>query len=388
MTGTTPSAARLLSLALLAAASLFCTPTGVAADRPLQEAKLEKLRATIAKVRKDLDRTHDRYDRTRQEIRDAEQRVAALGKSLRDINRKMDDQRERVAQMEARRTELNSSVAHQRSQLARQVRAAYATGQQEYLRLLLNQEDPVAVGRMVVYYDYFNRARAGRIGALQATMDRLAEARAALQEESDRLEALRRDQSDEKAKLEAVRRERAVLLVKLKRDMATKDQRLASLQSDARDLEQVIAALRNAVDEDIPEKTPFARQQGRLTWPARGTVASRFGAPRAEGKLRWEGVLIRAGQGQEVRSVARGRIAFADWLRGYGLLVVIDHGDGFMSLYGHNQSLFKETGDWVDTNEIIATVGDSGGQETDALYFEIRHNGKPLDPARWCRRKA
>jgi septal ring factor EnvC (AmiA/AmiB activator) len=368
------------------AALAVCATAASAAERPMEEAKLGKLRATIASVRKDLDRTRDRYDRTRREVRDTEQRIARVAKSLRQLNQKIEVQRRRVSELEDKRERLDASVIRQREQLARQVRAAYATGQQEYLRLLLNQENPSAVGRMVTYYDYFNRARAERIQSLQATMRELQVMRATVEEETARLESLRAEQNQEKDKLLGVRRERSVLLVKLKRDLSSKDQRLAGLKADARDLEAVVEALRNAVDEHIPGPQPFQRLQGRLTWPARGALQARFGAPRAQGKLRWEGVLIRAGQGQEVRAVSRGRVAFADWLRGYGLLLVIDHGGGYMSLYGHNQSLFKETGDWVEANEVVATVGDSGGQEQEALYFEIRHNGKPLDPAKWCKK--
>lgn len=381
-------AARALFRATLRAllAAVLCTPGAFAGDRPMEEAKLEKLRATIVSLRKDLDRTRDRYDRTRREIREAEERIGALAKSLRQINQKITLQRRRVTELESKRRTLDGSVAHQREQIARQVRAAYATGQQGYLRLLLNQEDPATVGRMLAYYDHFNRARTARIGELQTTLRELQGVRAAVEQEATRLETLRADQTGEKAKLEGTRRTRSVLLVKLERELSSKDQRLEGLKADARDLEAVVAALSRAVDEHIPEHQPFKRLQGRLTWPAPGSFEARFGGPRAKGKLRWEGVLIRAGQGQEVRAVSRGRVAFADWLRGYGLLLVIDHGEGYMSLYGHNQSLFKEMGDWVEADEVIATVGDSGGQEHEALYFEIRHNGKPLDPAKWCKK--
>ena len=355
----------------------------------MEEVKLQKLRATIATLRKELDRTRDRFDRTRREIRTAEERIAELARNLRSANRKIDAQYRKVAELEAQRRQVNASVDRQRDQLARQVRAAYATGQQEYLRLLLNQESPAALGRMVSYYDYFNRARSERIGELQATLSKLESLRAEVNAETERLKALRADYSAEKEKLEAVRRERAVLLLKLKRDISTKDERLATAKADAKELEAVLSALRTQVGDTfdaVPAKQPFKRLQGKLNWPVKGALQARFGTSRAQGQLRWEGVLIRAGHGQEVRAVARGRVAFADWLRGYGLLMVIDHGDGYMSLYGHNQSLFKETGDWVDANEVVAVVGDSGAQETEALYFEIRHKGKPLDPVKWCRR--
>jgi septal ring factor EnvC (AmiA/AmiB activator) len=138
---------------------------------------------------------------------------------------------------------------------------------------------------------------------------------------------------------------------------------------------------------DIPAEAdgqqPFHSRKGKLRWPARGRLAQRFGAPRSGG-LRWRGVMIEAQEGGEVRAVSQGRIAFSDWMRGFGLLLIIDHGDGYMSLYGHNQTLYKEVGEWVDTGEVVALLGASGGRTESGLYFEMRHKGRPINPVHWC----
>ena len=202
---------RCVGTLLTGIAALLLGGAVAAADRPLEEAKLAKLRATIEKVRNDLDRTRDRYDHTRREIRSTEERIGAVAKSLRAIDAKIVVQRNRVAEVQARSRRTEASVAHQRDRLARQVRAAYATGQQEYLRLLLNQEDPAAVGRMIAYYDYFNRARADRIGALQASMRELQSLRADLEREMqnaapEKIEALKDRLRKARAERDAMRR--------------------------------------------------------------------------------------------------------------------------------------------------------------------------------------
>lgn len=369
-------------------ALLLASPVG-AADRQLKEAELAKLRTAIESLREDLDQVRQRHGRLSDELRETESRIGRLGKSLRRFDREVEERRQHLGALQEQKTALMRTVARQRSGLAGQIRAAYLMGGQGYTKLLLNQKEPATLGRVLVYYDYFNRARAQRISTLEETRRRVEALEAEIGAEMARLEDLRAGRLAEKRSLEESRRERRALLVRLKGELNTKDQRLEGLLGDERELKALLDTLKEVLD-DLPagdDRQPFARLRGRLRWPAPGPLQAAFGAPRGQGKLRWEGVLIRAPEGQEVRAVSRGRVAFADWLRGYGLLIIVDHGDGYMSLYGHNQSLFKETGDWVETEEVIATVGASGGQEREALYFEIRHNGAPQDPARWCRRQ-
>ena len=244
------------------------------------------------------------------------------------------------------------------------------------------------MGRVVAYYDYLNRARSRRIARLERDLGALEAVQVRIAEEKAELEQARAEQARKKAALEAGRKERRQVVVRLEARLEDKGEQLESMLADKAELEKLIKALRRALDDIPPEvgqTEPFAKRRGRLPWPVEGPIAKRYGAPRSVGGLRWQGVVIRAGAGEAVHTVSHGRVAFADWLRGYGMLLIVDHGDGFMSLYGHNQSLLKEAGDWVQAGEVVAMVGSSGGRQRDGLYFEIRKDGRPRDPARWCR---
>jgi septal ring factor EnvC (AmiA/AmiB activator) len=370
------------TLAVLCAA-LLAVPAA-AGERDLKQAELTKLRERIGSLRQALEETKGRFSTARKELRDTERRIGRLVRNIRGLDADIAGKRQRLDRLAAEQRALRASIDTQRAHLAAQVRASHAMGRQEYLKLVLNQEDPAALGRVLVYYDYMNQARAGRIGALREDVQRLDAVGVELNTEAKRLAVLRADRAAELKALEADRKQRSVLVAKLRREVDGKDQRLQHLLADERDLVRLLQGLADAVD-DLPPAAgqSFAKSRGRLPWPTRGKVAAAFGTDRAYGRLRWQGLLIRANQGQEVKAVSHGRVAFAEWLRGYGLLVIIDHGEGYMSLYGHNQSVLAEVGDWVQAGQLIATVGDSGGSDHAGLYFEIRHNGKPLDPAKW-----
>ena len=268
------------------------------------------------------------------------------------------------------------------------MRAAFVIGRQGFLKLLLDQRDPGAVSRNLRYYDYFNRARARRIHAVTKELDRIDTLRASIAHQMDALHRLQARQRQEKGSLQDQQRARGEVLAKVNARIKTRSQRLARMVDNEHRLETLLQRLRQALS-DIPDTAgnlPFRRLKGRLQWPSKGTIENRFGDSRRLGNLKWHGVLIDAGMGADVHAVYHGRVAFADWLRGFGLLIIIDHGDGYMSLYGHNQSLYKEVGDWVETGEVIASVGNSGGRNHPGLYFEIRHNGVPTNPVLWCRR--
>jgi septal ring factor EnvC (AmiA/AmiB activator) len=291
-------------------------------------------------------------------------------------------------ELDQTQADLRLQLDQHRQVLVVQLRTAYTMGRQEKLKILLNQQDPAVVSRMLVYYDYLNGARFEQMELIRQKLDKLARLERQASEEKQRLDQLHAIEEAEQRQLEQVRQERQRLIVELNRQLQSKEQELAGLQANEKQLQTLLHELQQALT-DIPMDTaadnPFATRKGKLPWPAKGRLEASFGAIRQVGKLRWDGVLIGAAEGQEVRSVHYGRVAFADWLRGFGLLLIIDHGDGYMSLYGYNQSLFKETGEWVEAGEVIAQVGSSGGRSTPGIYFGIRHNGQPIDPKDWCR---
>ena len=374
-------------LALAILLPLFGNAT--ASERAAKEAELKQLNMRIAALQRELETARGHYDSLRKELRRSEREIGSLSRKIGQLDTELAEQQVKMSELQRRAGELQQLVASQRQYLAGQIRASYAMGRQEYMKILLNQENPSTVGRVITYYDYLNKARAERIATLGSTLRELEQVRSELEAESLRLRALREQRSQEKRQLEASRGAREKVLRALKAELEDKDTHLAGMQRDEQELKRLIRALGEAL-EDIPaepgNRKPFATLKGKLTWPTNGPLLASYGSPRKLGKLSWQGVRIGADSGQKVRTVSHGRVAFADWLRGYGLLIIIDHGDGYMSLYGHNQSLYKETGDWVETGEVIATVGDSGGQDNSGLYFEIRKDGRPTDPVRWCRR--
>jgi septal ring factor EnvC (AmiA/AmiB activator) len=362
-------------------------PVERSVKRQAKEAELLQLRERIANLRGELNKVRTRYDGLREELRGVEQAVSRISDELRGLDDRLAEQSRRLGALQKRRQDLEGSIAQQRRYLEQQIRAAYAMGRQEYLKILLNQEDPATLGRALTYYDYLNRARSERITALLDTVRQLEGVRRDIEAETTRLGQLREQQRLRKVELERNQEARGELLAQMEQELNSKDRRLKGLLNDEKELESLILALAQAL-EDIPAEPgnhrPFAQMRGKLPWPARGRIVERFGSTRL-GSLQWQGVVIGAKEGLPVRAVSHGRVAFADWMRGYGYLLIIDHGGGYMSLYGHNQSLHKDVGDWVSAGDTIATIGSSGGNDRSGLYFEIRRDGKPQNPSRWCR---
>lgn len=381
-----PSGSLLILIFLL----VFPTsPLLASGDRATKEAQLKQLRERIDKLRGELGQVRTHYDKLRAELRDTEQRIGKVTRNLSELDEKLTRQKKKLSQLKRRQGELGQSIVSQRRYLSGQIRASYMMGRQEYFKILLNQEDPATLGRITAYYDYLNRARSNRIGEIENTLLELDQIRSQLTTEAETLRQLRKQRAAEKRELEKGRKERKVVVGKLKKEISSRDQQLEGLLIDEQELQNLLQALTEAL-EDIPEEPgdhrPFGQLKGTLSWPSRGPLIVRYNSMRKSANLRWQGVMIKASEGAPVKAVSHGRVAFADWLRGYGLLLIIDHGDGYMSLYGHNQSLFKETGDWVEAGEQVATVGNSGGFDDVALYFEIREDGRPTNPGRWCKR--
>lgn len=386
-----PSAAARLALAavLLSAAGWAQGEAAVQETRSLQEGELKALRERIGTLRGELERVRSSFDSMRVELRDTERRIGEVTRNLMRIDEELAAGTDHLREAREQRSRLTAALADQQRRVAEQVRAAYAMGREPQLKILLNQQDPASAGRMMAYFGYLSRSGARQLTDLADTLERVRQLEAQVAEEGGRLQALRTRRAEEMDRLEKGRKERATLIGRLNAEISDRNRQLDQMKGDERELESVIKALYEAL-ADIPaepgNRKPFGSQRGRLLWPTQGKLATNFGSPRSGGKLTWQGVLIRGKEGQPVRAVSHGRVAFADWLRGYGLVIVVDHDEGFMTLYGHNQSLYKEAGDWVEAGETIAALGNSGGRDEPVLYFEIRRNGQPTDPIQWCRR--
>jgi len=353
------------------------------AEEAQAKQKLEQVRGEIHRIVDEQKATASQRNDATAGLRMQELKIAQTAKDLRALDQKLVAQQGRLDQLVARRDALEASLEEQREALAALLRSAYALGRNEELRLLLMQDDVDSIGRLLAYYGYFERARVGEIDRLLKDLDALAQVRRDIEDETAQLKQSRDAQEQDSRRLEAERDEGRRLLAAL--DTALKDQqsRLAALGRDEKSLLELLEKLRD-VFADIPKQLagaePFAQQQGRLIWPLRGSASDGAGIAGDS-----HGLLIAATEGGEVHAVSHGRVVFADWLRGYGLLLIVDHGEHYLSLYGCNETLLKDVGDWVNAGEVIATSGASGGRKTPGLYFELRHEGKPMDARAWLR---
>jgi septal ring factor EnvC (AmiA/AmiB activator) len=363
-------------------------PASGAEGEQAKQAELQTVRERMESVRARMEDSRTTRDDLQLQLRALELQVAALAGELRRVEEALASGQRRLERLAAERTAHGQALRVQREALARQVRADFTAGRRDYLAVLLSQEDPSTVARAMTYHRYFNQARSERIHGVQAQLAALDRVELELRREEEALRALKAEKDRAQAGLAGERQARTALLERIESEMRTAGKELRLLEDDARRLEKVLEALRTPPPEaveTVPAGPPFPDLKGALPWPAGGPIRHAFGAPRGSSGLAWSGVVIGARAGSEVRAVHPGRVAFADWLRGFGLLVILDHGDGYMTLYGHNEGLLKQVGDWVAAGEPVALVGDSGGQSEAGLYFEVRRRGTPLNPSQWCR---
>ncbi|MBP7712725.1 MAG: peptidoglycan DD-metalloendopeptidase family protein [Gammaproteobacteria bacterium] len=380
-------AAAVLATAELPGAPPPPPPPPAPPGREAREAELGGVRQRIEEVRGRLEETRTVREGLQEELRAAELAGSQLAMELRQTEKAIGAVRARTDTLAREREGLEKALAAQRRLLARLVRADYAGGRHDYLALLLNQKDPSRLSRILTYHRQVERARAAEVERLRAQLSALAQVEDALAREEESLRALQAEKTAGQRELAEQRRARQAVLARLAAELRASGAELERLTTSAKQLERVIAGLSQALS-DIPEgageRRRFIDSRGSLPWPASGRVRAGFGAPRAGG-LTWQGVVIEAPAGSPVLAVHPGRVAFADWLRGFGLLLIVDHGEGFMTLYGQNQGLLRQAGDWVEAGEAVATVGDTGGSSETGLYFEVRQKGTPLNPALWCR---
>jgi murein hydrolase activator len=320
------------------------------------------------------------------ELRAAEVSASSVRESLERVRQERAEVSTRRSTLADQKKEQEAELAKERASLAGQLRAAYLIGREEPLKLLLNQKDPARAGRMFAYYGYFGRARAEQIERIAAAMQRIEALDTELAEAETKLVSLEAERQAELEKLEGARAKRGKVLASLDSEGRSRAQNLERLKKQQSGLETLLRELKRAMDRlpSIDNNDAFARLRGKLSWPVSGRVVARFGEQRAGG-LKWDGVLVATDRGAAVKAVSEGRVVYADWLPGLGLLAILDHGEGYLSLYGHNDRLYKSVGERVAAGDPIAAAGDSGGRARPELYFEIRKGGRPVDPRPWFR---
>lgn len=377
-----PAPMRLLLPTTLAL--LLAVPSAGAASKD-PEADLRRVERQIQALQKSVRDDLARRDRLAATLRQAEETVGAARERLKAARAAVRASDLRLEELAAERGGEEAKLLAERDALAAELRAAYVSGREEHLKLLLSQRDPAALGRVLVYYSYFGRARAGRIAGIEQTVRRLEALERDADAERARRATLEADRERELAGLEAAREERAQALAALNATIKSRQDSVARLKREAAALEKLVADLRRALAQaPAPAGQPFAGVRGKLPWPVPGRIVARFGEPRGGG-LKWNGVLIATDRGAEVRAPYAGRVVYADWLPGLGLLLIIDHGGGYMTLYGHNEQLYRRVGEAVVAGDVIAAAGDSGGQARPELYLEVRRGTAAEDPRKWFR---
>lgn len=374
---------------LLAAVTLFSISiSDLAFSADDRDAQLARIRARLQSLQSELNVTKGRRNAVKEEISALERRIGALLNDLRTTEKHLHAEEQQLKSLRERAAAARHRLDAQREGLARQVRAQYMTGRQEQLKLLLNQQEPAAAARMLTYYGYVHRARLERIESIQTALADLRAVEKRVEAKQQEFRALRETQQAQKTDLDANRARRGQLLASLDRRVLAQSQEIDHLREDQARLARLVNEIKTTYAE-IPFPTnikgAFGTLKGKLALPAKGRVLAQYGDPKPVGNLKWRGLFVGAEDGAPVRAISRGRVAYADWLRGFGLLLILEHGDGYMTLYGHNQSLTKQAGEWVDAGDVIARVGNTGDAPQPGLYFEIRHHGEPRDPLLWCR---
>ncbi|WP_245961524.1 murein hydrolase activator EnvC family protein [Thalassotalea euphylliae] len=377
-------------LALLVIASAFTLVSAQAQSASSEDAKkqrsteqLSTVKSEIAKQKSAIVQVSKKRRQLNAQLKKDDFAIAKVAKAMNNTRNSLKATQDKLTSLAKEKAQLNRDKVQQENALAHQLRTAYTTGQHDYLKMLLNQEESSQVQRSLTYYQYLSKARIAEIEAFQATIARLSEVEVEQQQKAKQLTQLQQTQQSQRAALEKNKAQRKKTLTALRKELLSNKQQLAKLEQEEANLVAELERLarQSALAKNLPG---LDRLKRKLRWPVSGRIKHSFGT-RKQGYLRWKGVLLSAAVGRQVTSIYSGKVLFSDWLKGYGLVTVIDHGKGYMSLYGHNQALLKNVGDTVEPGEAIAIVGQSGGQSEPGLYFEIRHHGKAVNPKLWCR---
>lgn len=385
--------------ALLIAATLCVAGAAAAATAPPKE-ELSQLRGRIEAMQKRLAAAEGAHSEAADGLRDSERAISESNRSLRDLAAKQRAIQAYLIDLQQQEMRAGNDIESQQRLLTRQLYQQYLGNQPDAVKLLLNREDPNRIARDLHYLTYLARMRAEQIRTLRASIRQLDNLEEETKQQSEALAAVQTEQQAQREKIEREKQTRRDVLQKVARQIESQRHEISKLKRDEQRLARLVEQIKQMIarsraetprNDRVPDSSTdgsaFAELKGKLNLPARGELKARFGSPRADGGLSWKGVFIASQPNQEVRAIAAGRVVFADWLRGFGNLLIIDHGGGYMSLYGNNESLFKQVGQAARGGEAIAAVGNSGGNTDYGLYFEMRHQGKAFDPLSWVHLK-
>lgn len=358
----------------------YCNP--VLANNQQQ---LDQLKSEIQQLKGWLDKAKGDYSNADNALRQSDEEISDVLKNIEKIRRQLQQEKQQLQQLQQQQKSLQSQQLRQQQGLQQQVRQTYQLGQSQAMKLWLSTDDPGSVQRSLRYHGYFSRARAQTIEQITTDLHRLRTIQLDISQQQARLEQTEATLNQRYSRLAEQRQQQKDVVAKLQREMTSNEKNLRQKTEDQARLKALLEEV-SALATDyssMRDKQPFNSMRGQLPRPLKGRIINSFGQRNISARNRWQGWQIAATDGQPVKAVHHGQVVFADWLRGFGLLLILDHGDDYLTLYAHNQTLFFEPGNWVGRGDIIAESGRSGGLTDARLYFEIRHQGQPKDPANW-----
>ncbi len=378
----------------------LCLVTGINSAYALQQDELDNLRKHISALQKELEKTSESQSEAADELRESERAISNSKRKLAELSLQHRAADHTLEKLRQQAQQLERDMQSQQAMLGKLLYQQYLGGKQEYFKLLLNNHDPDQAAREMRYYEYIARGRSIWLNTLRINLAQLNEIVQQTQHKSGEIAALQEEENVQQKILEKDKLARQHVISQFAQQLKQQRHEIGRLQRDENRLSQLVAKLSKILtrqkgkgvfsNDKLPDNRfdgkPFEQLKGKLTLPVMGEVVNKFGSARPDSTVLWRGLLLRAASGQPVKSVAAGRVVFADWLRGFGNLLIIDHGKGYMSLYGNNETLYKQVGDVLRGGDTVAAVGNSGGNEDSGVYFELRHRGVPLDPINWIAR--
>ncbi len=352
-----------------------------------KDKELSHVQSIIESVVNNISRLKKNQDKASSELMRVEQQQGKIARTMQTLTKQVQQKQLLINEIQLDVQLLNGNLLMQQAQLARQVKSAYALGRQQQLKLLFSQQDSRRSSRMMTYYQYFNKAKMQQLSRINSDLKQLDVLNQQNEQEKHHLALLIADANAQQKKLIKSKKERKKILTNIKKDYQENVTQLSRLKKNEQQLKHLITQLQQVKQQVTPSVStthqPFSSLKGRLPWPVKGKIIQAFGSARSGSQ--WQGVLIKASVGTKIKAIAHGQVIFSDWLKGYGLLVIVKHDNKYVSLYAYNQSLYKQVGDWIVVGDILATAGNSGGQEKAGLYFEIRNKSTPLNPKKWCK---
>ncbi len=379
--------------------SALCLLSSVATASQQQE--LDNLRQRITTMQSEVARTSESKTEAADALRESERAISDSNRKIAELAEQQRAADFKLNELQTQQQQLKQHLSWQQTLLSKLLYQQYLGGKHEYLRLMLDNQDPSKVARDLQYFRYIARNRAAWLAGLRNDLNALNVVSDKVHEQSETLAKFRAEQADQKEKLKQVQHEKLQVLSQISRQLAQQRHEISRLQHDENRLAQLVSKIAEMLakpksksmfrNDNIPDSRfdgkPFEQLQGKLVLPVKGDITNHFGTARPDSTVLWKGLFIKTASGQPVKAVAAGRVVFADWLRGFGNLIIVDHGNAYMSLYGNNETLYKQVGDELRGGDTIATVGNSGGNSDSGLYFELRHESRPLDPAKWLAKK-